>query len=64
MFYVSARNSEKNRRKELQKTWLGAAEVQLGLAHRTVQCARLASGEQATLGKNRRCTAIIHRTVR
>jgi hypothetical protein len=63
MFYLSVRNSEKNRRKELQKTWLGAAEVQLGLAHRTVRCARLASGEQATLGKNRRCTAIIHRTI-
>jgi hypothetical protein len=36
MFYLSARNSEKKRRKELQMTWLGAAEVQLGLAHRTV----------------------------
>jgi hypothetical protein len=48
----------------LQKTWLGAAEVQLGLAYRTVRCARPASGEQATLGKNRRCTTIIHRTVR
>jgi hypothetical protein len=33
MFYLSARNSEKKRRKELQMTWLGAAEVQLGLAH-------------------------------
>jgi hypothetical protein len=36
MFYLSARNSEKKRRKELQMTWLGAAEVQLGLAHWTV----------------------------
>jgi hypothetical protein len=48
----------------LQKTWLSTAKVQLGLAHRTVRCARPASGEQATLGKNRRRTAIIHRTVR
>jgi hypothetical protein len=64
MFYLSARNSEKKRRKELQVTWLGAAEVQLGLAHRTVRCARLAYGEQATHEKNRRRTAIIHRTVR
>jgi hypothetical protein len=29
-----------------------------------VRCARLNSGEKAALGKNRRCTAIIHRTVR
>jgi hypothetical protein len=64
MFYLSARNSEKKRRKELQMTWLSVAEVQLGLAHRTIRCARLAFGEQATLGKNRRRTAIIHRTVR
>jgi hypothetical protein len=34
MFYLSARNSEKKTRKELQMTWLGAAEVQFGLAHR------------------------------
>jgi hypothetical protein len=52
MFYLNARNSEKKRRKELQMTWLGAAKVQLGLAHRTVRCAWLAFGEQATLGKN------------
>jgi hypothetical protein len=37
MFYLSARNGEKKRRKELQMTWLGAAKVQLGLAHRTVR---------------------------
>jgi hypothetical protein len=67
MFYLSARNSEKKRTK---KTWLGAAKSQFD--HRTVsrgapdsvRCARLASGEQATLGKNRRRTSIIHRTVR
>jgi hypothetical protein len=48
----------------MQWTWLGTTEVQLGLAHRTVRCARPASGEHATLGKNWRRTAIIHRTVR
>ena len=35
-----------------------------GGAPDSVRCARLASVEQVTLGKNRRCTAIIHRTVR
>jgi hypothetical protein len=34
------------------------------VVHRTVRCARLASGEQATLRKNRRRTTIIQRTVR
>jgi hypothetical protein len=48
----------------MQKTWLGIAKVQLGLAHRTVRCARPTSGEQATLGKVWRRTTIIHRTVR
>jgi hypothetical protein len=48
----------------LQKTWLCAAKVQLGLAHRTVRCARLVSGENAALGIRRRRTAIIHQTVR
>jgi hypothetical protein len=48
-----------------------AAEVQLSLAHRTVRCARLDSGEKAALGK---CSAaydynspdcpVMHRTVR
>jgi hypothetical protein len=37
MLYLSARNSEKKRRKELQMTWLGAAEVQLGLGHQIVR---------------------------
>jgi hypothetical protein len=77
MRYVS-RNREKKRRKGLQVTWLCTAKVQLSLAHRTVRwctglsggapdsvrCARLTSGEQTTLGKNRRRTTIIHRTVR
>jgi hypothetical protein len=58
---LSARNRKKE---ELQKTWLSTAKVQLGLAHRTVRCARPASGEQATLGKVWWRTAIIHRTVR
>jgi hypothetical protein len=35
-----------------------------GGAPDSARCARLASGEQATLGKNWRRTAIIHRTVR
>jgi hypothetical protein len=48
----------------LQKTWLCAAKVQLGLTHRTIRCARLVSGEMAALGNRRWCTAIIHRTVR
>jgi hypothetical protein len=41
-----------------------AAKTQHSLAHWTVRCARLDSGELATLGKNRQRTAIIHRTVR
>jgi hypothetical protein len=48
----------------MQKTWLGTAKVQLGLAHRTVWWCRLNSDEQAALGKNRRRTTIIHQTVR
>jgi hypothetical protein len=48
----------------MQKTWLGTAKTHLSLAHRTVWCARLNSGEQAALGKIWRRTAIIHRTVR
>jgi hypothetical protein len=55
----------------LQKTWLGAAKVQLGLAHRTVrwcigQCPvrQIGPREKAALGTRRRRTTIIHRTVR
>jgi hypothetical protein len=71
MFYLSARNSEKKRRKELKR--LGSEQPILssvwhsGLssgAPDSVWCARLASGEKATFGKNRRRTTIIHRTVR
>jgi hypothetical protein len=49
----------------MERTSLCAAKLQLDLAHRTVRwCARLVSGESAALGNRRRCTAIIHRTVR
>jgi hypothetical protein len=71
MFYLSARNSENKRRKEPKR--LGSGQPKLssvwhtglsGGAPDSVRCARLASGEQATLRKNRRRTAIIHWTVR
>jgi hypothetical protein len=48
----------------VQKAWLCTAKTQLGLAHRSVRCARLNTGEQAALGRSRRRTTIIHRTVR
>jgi hypothetical protein len=72
IYGLSAGNREKKRRKEMRRSWLSTAKVQLGLAHRTVsggapdsvRCARLNSGEQAALGKVWRRTAIIHRTVR
>jgi hypothetical protein len=55
----------------LQGTWLCAAEFSSvwhtglsGGAPDCVRCARLDSGEKAALGKNRRCTTIIHRTIR
>jgi hypothetical protein len=48
----------------MQKTWPGTAKVQLDLAHRTVRCARPASGELAALERIWRRTTIIHRTVR
>jgi hypothetical protein len=41
-----------------------AAKTQHSLAHQTVRCSRLVSGELATLGKLWRRTTIIHRTVR
>jgi hypothetical protein len=54
------------RRKE--KNCIGVGLVQPNSAQSgtpdCVRCARLVSGEKATLGKNRRRTAIIHRTVR
>jgi hypothetical protein len=54
----------------MQKTWLSAAEVQLGLAHRTVRwCTGQCPVRQASLRwtghsrENWRRTAIIHRTI-
>jgi hypothetical protein len=53
------------------KSWLCAANTSsvwhtglFGGAPDSVRCARLASGEPATLGKTQRRTTIIHRTVR
>jgi hypothetical protein len=40
------------------------SQRQLGLAHRTVRCSRLADGEPAALRNRRSCTTINHRTVR
>jgi hypothetical protein len=41
IYGLSAGNREKKRRKEMQKSWLSTAKVQLGLAHRTVRwCTR------------------------
>ena len=51
-------------KREKGKDLAGAAKTQRSLAHRTVRCARLDSGELATLGNLRRRTTIIHRTVR
>jgi hypothetical protein len=51
-------------KREQEKDLAGTAKTQLGLAHRTVRCARLDSGEQATLGKLWWRTTIIHRTIR
>jgi hypothetical protein len=51
-------------KREEEKVLAGAAKTLLGLAHRTVRCARLASGELAALGKTWRRTVIIHQTVR
>jgi hypothetical protein len=61
------------RRKEKRCKMLGCVQPRLssvwhtglsGGAPDSVRCARLNSGEQATLGRSRRRTAIIHRTVR
>ena len=70
MFYLSARNSAKKRRKEPKR--LGSVQPKLssvwhtglsGGAPDSVRCVRLVSGESAALGNRRRCTTIIHRTV-
>jgi hypothetical protein len=71
MVCLSAGNRKKRRRKEVKKTWLCAANFSSawhtrlsGGAPDSVWCARLVWGELAALGTRRRCTAIIHRTVR
>jgi hypothetical protein len=63
---LSARNSDKRMRTEMEKSWL-----QLGLTHQTVRCARLADGEPAALGKTiEACSSnspdcpVVHWTVR
>ena len=68
IFCLSARN---RKRKGLQNTGCVQPKISSvwhtrlsGGAPDSARCARPASGEQATLGKNRRCTTIIHRTVR
>jgi hypothetical protein len=67
MFCISARNREKRRRKGLgskQPTLSSVWHTGLsGGAPDSVQCARLASGELATLGKVWWRTTIIHQTV-
>jgi hypothetical protein len=63
IYGLSATNRQKKRRKEMRKSWLSTTKVQFGLAHRTVRCARLSSGEHATLRNVWRRTTIIHRTV-
>jgi hypothetical protein len=48
----------------MEKAWLCAAKLQLGLAHRTVRWCRLVNGEVAALENRQSRTAIIHRTIR
>jgi hypothetical protein len=68
IYGLSARNGEKIRRKGLGSEQPILSSVwHTGLsggAPDSVRCARLASGELATLGNVWRHTAIIHRTVR
>jgi hypothetical protein len=54
----------------MQKAWLCTAKTQLSLAHRTVRCARLNTGEQVALGRslaaygyNSLDCPVVHRTV-
>jgi hypothetical protein len=70
MAYLSVRNREKKKRNGLQKTGCGQLKFNSvwhtglsGGAPDSVRCVRLASGELATLGKNRRRAAIIHWTI-
>jgi hypothetical protein len=54
---------EEKKRNAKDLAWYSQSPARLG-APDSVWCARPASGEQATLGKNQRRTAIIHQTVR
>jgi adenylylsulfate kinase-like enzyme len=64
---LSARNRKRKNCKRLGRVQPKSSSVwHTGLsggAPDSVRCARLASGELASLGKNRRRTAIIHRTI-
>jgi hypothetical protein len=51
-------------KERIGKEGLCAAKTRLGLAHRTVRCATPALANWPLSGKLRRCTAIIHWTVR
>jgi hypothetical protein len=62
MVCLSTRNSAKKKGIELQKTWLWAAKLQLGLAHRTVRwCTGQCPVRQAGLrwkGRSRELTTV------
>jgi hypothetical protein len=71
MVCLNARNSDKRKRKELEKTWLcvvnSSSAWHTGLssgALDSVRCARLDLDELTALGFRQRRTAKIHRTVR
>jgi hypothetical protein len=48
----------------LDKSWLEQPRLCSVWVHRTIRCARLALVKRPLSGIHRRCTAIIHRTVR
>jgi hypothetical protein len=78
IYGLSAGNREKKRRKQMRKSWLSTAKVQLGLAHRTVRwCTGQCPVRQAELrlkGRSRENLAaygynspdcpVVHRIVR
>jgi hypothetical protein len=78
IYGLSAGNREKKRRKEMRKSWLSIAKVQLGLAHQTVRwCTGQCLVRQAELrwkgrsrenlaayGYNSPDCSVVHRTVR
>ena len=53
-----------SKKRQMEKIWLEQPKLCSVWVHRTVRCARLASGELPALGSRRRRTAINHRTVR